>query len=119
MNDVGRKIITPNTNTWVTRGMGVRDRPWREDGMLCAYQFACNDDCVCVCPFFCGIPTALCGVCLPQCERAGNSWVQRDKNGFKTGEMLLVGSFVYTVHVPKKEKKETKTKQKPASYAEQ
>lgn len=59
-------------------------------GLMCAYNMVCNRDCVCHIPIFLGIPTALCFICLCLCERDGNSWVMRDKNGFKTGEVLLV-----------------------------
>ena len=59
-------------------------------GMLCLYNHPCSDDCVCLCPCLCGIPTALCFICLCNCERDGNAWVNRDKHGIKTGETLLV-----------------------------
>jgi hypothetical protein len=58
--------------------------------VLHTYHADCGPDCVCVCPCVCGVPTALCCVCLGQCERDGNGWVTRDKHGIRTGEMLVI-----------------------------
>ena len=46
---------------------------------LCLYQQKCSEDCVCLWPFLWGIPTALCCVVMPMCERDENGWVMRDK----------------------------------------
>ena len=59
-------------------------------GCLCVYNYTCGDDCGCMCPCVFGIPTVFCLVALPFCERDGNAWVNRDKNGIKTGETILV-----------------------------
>ena len=57
---------------------------------LCLYQQKCSEDCVCLWPFLWGIPTALCCVVMPMCEREENGWVMRDKQGIRTGELLVV-----------------------------
>ena len=57
---------------------------------LCLYNQRCSEDCVCVWPFLWGIPTALCCILMPMCERESNGWVMRDKNGIRTGELLVV-----------------------------